>query len=62
MNVVLTHPMHGAKIAISEKEMLKDIENGWAKHEVVVASDQLDDMNTPRRKYNRKTVSLSDKD
>lgn len=29
MNVVLVHPVHGAKVAINEVEMRSDMANGW---------------------------------
>lgn len=29
MNVTMVHPVHGAKVAISDIEMRSDIENGW---------------------------------
>ncbi len=32
MNVVLTHPIHGAKIAINELEMKQDEKNGWVRY------------------------------
>lgn len=31
-NIVLTHPKHGAKVAISEQEALTDISNGWLRY------------------------------
>ena len=31
-NIVLTHPKHGAKVAISEQEALNDIANGWSRY------------------------------
>lgn len=30
MNTVLVHPVHGAKVAICEKELLRDLANGWS--------------------------------
>ena len=32
MNVVLVHPVHGAKVAINEQEIKLDEENGWTRH------------------------------
>lgn len=29
MNIVLVHPVHGAKVAIDEGEMAADLKNGW---------------------------------
>lgn len=30
MNIVLSHPVHGAKIATLEAELEADLRNGWA--------------------------------
>ena len=32
MNVVLVHPIHGAKVAINELEMEQDVKNGWTQY------------------------------
>lgn len=32
MNVVLVHPIHGAKVAINELEMEQDVKNGWTEY------------------------------
>jgi hypothetical protein len=32
MNVVLVHPIHGAKVAINEQEMEMDVKNGWSEY------------------------------
>lgn len=32
MNVVLVHPIHGAKVAINELEMEMDVKNGWTEY------------------------------
>lgn len=32
MNVVLVHPIHGAKVAINELEMEQDLKNGWSEY------------------------------
>ena len=32
MNVVLVHPIHGAKVAINEQEMEMDVKNGWTEY------------------------------
>jgi glycine betaine/choline ABC-type transport system substrate-binding protein len=29
MNVTLVHPIHGAKVAINEVEIIEDEKNGW---------------------------------
>ena len=32
MNVVLVHPVHGAKVAINEQEIEMDEKNGWTRY------------------------------
>lgn len=32
MNVVLVHPIHGAKIATMQAELDRDVENGWTEY------------------------------
>ena len=32
MNVVLVHPIHGAKVAINKLEMEQDVKNGWTEY------------------------------
>ena len=32
MNVVLVHPIHGAKVAINELEIEMDEKNGWTRY------------------------------
>lgn len=32
MNVVLVHPIYGAKVAICEEEVLVDEKQGWKRH------------------------------
>lgn len=58
MNVVLVHPIHGAKIAINEQEMEQDVKNGWIEYNpdtpVEVAPKQVND--APKRKYTRKVT------
>jgi hypothetical protein len=55
-NIVLTHPKHGAKVAISEQEALNDIANGWSRYsdpvvEVPVESvEQAEPVNSLKRK------------
>ena len=50
MNTVLTHPKHGAKIAISEAEIKNDEKCGWTRYTepTPVAAPE------PKRKYTRK--------
>ena len=32
MNVTLTHPIHGAKVAINDVELAEDEKNGWTRY------------------------------
>jgi hypothetical protein len=32
MNVVLVHPVHGAKVAINDQEIAADEKNGWTRY------------------------------
>ena len=76
MNVVLVHPIHGAKVAINATEIENDELAGWTRYEPVTPVEdsapvelaELDELavDTPvRRKYSRKTpapvVEQSDK-
>ena len=76
MNVVLVHPIHGAKVAINATEIENDEIAGWTRYEPVTpvedsAPAELAELaelavDTPvRRKYSRKTpapvVEQSDK-
>lgn len=76
MNVVLVHPIHGAKVAIDAMEIENDEIAGWTRYEPVTpvedsAPAELAEpaelaVDTPvRRKYSRKTpapvVEQSDK-
>lgn len=73
MNVVLVHPIHGAKVAIDAAEIENDELAGWTRYEPVTpvedsAPAELAELavDTPvRRKYSRKTpapvVEQSDK-
>ena len=73
MNVVLVHPIHGAKVAIDATEIENDELAGWTRHEPVTPVEDSAPaepaelaVDTPvRRKYSRKTpapvVEQSDK-
>ena len=73
MNVVLVHPIHGAKVAIDAKEIENDELAGWTRYEPVTPVEDSAPaepaelaVDTPvRRKYSRKTpapvVEQSDK-
>ena len=58
MNVVLVHPIHGAKVAINKLEMEQDVKNGWTEYNpstpVEVASEPVAE--APKRKYTRKVT------
>ena len=58
MNVVLVHPIHGAKVAINELEMEQDVKNGWTEYNpdtpVEVAPEPVTE--APKRKYTRKVT------
>jgi hypothetical protein len=58
MNVVLVHPIHGAKVAINKLEMEQDVKNGWTEYNpstpVEVASEPVTE--APKRKYTRKVT------
>ena len=32
MNIVLVHPVHGAKIATQQAELEQDVKNGWTEY------------------------------
>ena len=73
MNVVLVHPVHGAKVAINATEIENDEIAGWTRYEPVTPVEDSAPaepaelaVDTPvRRKYSRKTpapvVEQSDK-
>ena len=58
MNVVLVHPIHGAKVAINEIEMEADVKNGWTEYNpdtpVEAAPEPVTE--APKRKYTRKVT------
>ena len=58
MNVVLVHPIHGAKVAINELEIEMDEKNGWTRYNpdtpVEVAPEPVAE--APKRKYTRKVT------
>ena len=57
MNIVLVHPVHGAKVAINELELEQDEKNGWTRYnsdtpvEVAPVVE-----NAAKRKYNRRVT------
>jgi hypothetical protein len=53
MNVILTHPKHGAKIALSDVEIAHDEKLGWTRYTPATAPVVED---KPKRRYTRKPV------
>ena len=62
MNVVLIHPIHGAKIAIHQQEMETDVKNGWTVYNPATPAEQPSavepepEVEKPKRKYTRKVT------
>ena len=58
MNVVLVHPVHGAKVATNEQEIEHDEKLGWMRYNpdtpVEVAPEPV--VEAPKRKYTRKVT------
>ena len=62
MNVVLVHPIHGAKVAINELEIEMDEKNGWTRYNpdtpvekpTKAAPESVTE--APKRKYTRKVT------
>lgn len=50
MNIVLVHPIHGAKVATNQTELDQDVKNGWTEYN----SDTSSEVEKPKRKYTRK--------
>ena len=59
MNVVLVHPVHGAKVAINEQEIKLDEENGWARHNPDIIIEEVEKTTPVKRKGFRKTTEVS---
>lgn len=60
MNVVLVHPVHGAKVAINQTEIEMDEKNGWQRYnpEKVPESPIEDQQPTQgKRKYTRRNAN-----
>jgi hypothetical protein len=56
MNVVLVHPIHGAKIAINQEELDADVKNGWTEYNPDEAVEVVAEPEKVKRKYTRRTV------
>ena len=53
MNVVLVHPIHGAKVAINQTEVEMDEKNGWKRYNSDTPAEPLVEV-APKRKYTRR--------
>jgi hypothetical protein len=54
MNVVMVHPVHGAKIAINLTEVEQDEQNGWSRYNADTPAAVAEV--APKRKYTRRVV------
>ena len=54
MNIVLVHPKHGAKIAISEAEIKNDEKCGWTRFTEPTPVEPV--VEEVKRKYTRKPI------
>ena len=54
MNIVMVHPQHGAKVAISEIEIQQDEKNGWTRY--TAPTPVVEPEAAPKRKYARRVV------
>ena len=54
MNIALTHPKHGAKIAISEVEAKQDEKIGWERYTAPTPVEPV--VEEVKRKYTRKPI------
>lgn len=59
MNVVLVHPVHGAKVAINEQEIKLDEENGWTRHNPDIITKEVEKATPVKRKGFRKAAEVS---
>ena len=59
MNVVLVHPVHGAKVAINEQEIKLDEENGWTRHNPDIITEEVEKTTPVKRKGFRKATEVS---
>lgn len=60
MNVVLVHPIHGAKVAINQTEVEMDEKNGWKRYNPAEAAQVPETDADPvpaKRKYTRRTMN-----
>lgn len=60
MNVVLVHPVHGAKVAINQTEIEMDEKNGWQRYNPDAVPESAAEEQQPtqgKRKYTRRNVN-----
>ena len=61
MNVVLVHPVHGAKVAIDAAEIQSDEKNGWTRYNpttpVEIATVAAPIEEPVKRKYSRRVTN-----
>lgn len=55
MNVIMVHPVHGAKIAMHSVEIEQDEQNGWTRYNPDTPADEPAEV-APKRKYTRKAI------
>ena len=55
MNVIMVHPVHGAKIAMSPVEIEQDEQNGWSRYNSDTPAEPSVEV-APKRKYTRRVV------
>ena len=55
MNVIMVHPVHGAKVAINQAEIEMDEQNGWKRYNPDTPAEALVEV-APKRKYTRKAI------
>ena len=58
MNILLTHPVHGAKIAIAEEEAAMDEKNGWVRGDIHHPKESpVQEVAQVKRKYTKRASS-----
>ena len=55
MNVIMVHPVHGAKIAMHPVEIEQDEQNGWTRYNPDTPAAPAAEV-APKRKYTRRVV------
>jgi len=49
MNIVMVHPIHGAKVAINETEIQQDEKNGWVRYNPDTPAEVAPESEKPKR-------------